>query len=534
MIRRLTILCCFLTITMASLAAAQVPNLFITSDRCMACHNGLITPDGRDASIGIGWRSSMMANSARDPYWQAAIRREALVHPTASALIQNECGACHMPMHRFQANAEGKQGEVFVHLPLASDVTPQSLMAADGVSCTVCHQIGSERLGEEESFTAGFEMDTSTGEGERKVYGPYDVDQGRQRLMQSASRFVPAKGEHIQSSELCATCHTLITHALDDNGDVVGELPEQTPYLEWKHSAYAGEKSCQTCHMPEVEGAMQVSSVLGPFREQVSRHVFRGGNLLMPRILNAHRQELAVQAFPQELQATADQTIQNLTTSTASLEVTFAQVSDGVLEAELAITNLAGHKLPTAYPSRRVWVHFTVLDRDGNTLFESGRFNADGSIEGNDNDADAALFEPHYDQISRPDQVQIYEPILADPSGAVTTVLLSASSYAKDNRLLPKGFDKATAEEFVAVHGAAHDDADFVGSGDRIGYRVATGGAQGPLTVQAELWYQPIGYRWAHNLGDEQADEIERFIGYYEEMADSSAVVLVSTRVVAE
>jgi hypothetical protein len=52
--------------------------------------------------------------------------------------------------------------------------------------------------------------------------------------------------------------------------------------------------------------------------------------------------------------------------------------------------------------------------------------------------------------------------------------------------------------------------------------------------VQAELWYQPIGYRWAHNLGDEQADEIERFIGYYEEMADSSAVVLVSTRVVAE
>lgn len=279
---------------------------------------------------------------------------------------------------------------------------------------------------------------------------------------------------------------------------------------------------------------MQVSSVLGPFREQVSRHVFRGGNLLMPRILNAHRQELAVQAFPQELQATADQTIDNLTTSTASLEVTFAKLSDGVLEAELAITNLAGHKLPTAYPSRRVWVHFTVLDRDGNTVFESGRFNADGSIEGNDNDADAALFEPHYDEISRPDQVQIYEPILADPSGAVTTVLLSASSYAKDNRLLPKGFDKATAEEFVAVHGAAHDDADFVGSGDRIGYRVATGGAQGPLIVEAELWYQPIGYRWAHNLGDKQADEIERFIGYYTEMADSSAVVLVSTKVVAE
>ena len=32
----------------------------------------------------------------------------------------------------------------------------------------------------------------------------------------------------------------------------------------------------------------------------------------------------------------------------------------------------------------------------------------------------------------------------------------------------------------------------------------------------------------------EQADEIERFIGYYKEMADSSAVVLVSTKVIVE
>jgi hypothetical protein len=534
MMRRLTILCLVLTIAMVPLAAAQAPNLFITSDRCMACHNGLITPDGRDASIGVGWRSSMMANAARDPYWQAAIRREALVHPTASALIQNECGACHMPMHRFQANAEGRQGEVFVHLPLTSDVTPESLRAADGVSCTVCHQIGSEKLGEKESFTAGFVMDTSTEAGDRKVYGPFDVDNGRQKLMQSASRFVPAKGEHIQSSELCATCHTLITHALDDDGQVVGELPEQTPYLEWKHSAYAGERSCQSCHMPVVEGSMQVSSVLGPFREEVSRHVFRGGNLLMPRIFNAHRQELAVQAFPQELQATADQTIQNLTTSTARLDISRAEISDGTLTTELAITNLAGHKLPTAYPSRRVWIHLTVQNREGRTLFESGRFRPDGSIEGNDNDIDPAVFEPHYDEISKPDQVQIYEPILADPSGAVTTVLLSASSYVKDNRLLPRGFEKATAEEFIAVRGAATDDADFVGSGDRIRYQIATDGTQGPFVVEAELWYQPIGFRWAHNLGDVTAEEIERFIGYYKEMADSSAVVLTSARVIAE
>src|SRR3982074_3644094 len=48
---------------------------FQTSDRCMACHNGLTTPSGEDISIGFDWRSSMMANSSRDPYWQGPARR---------------------------------------------------------------------------------------------------------------------------------------------------------------------------------------------------------------------------------------------------------------------------------------------------------------------------------------------------------------------------------------------------------------------------------------------------------------------------
>lgn len=41
-----------------------------------------------------------------------------------------------------------------------------------------------------------------------------------------------ARGRHLQSSELCATCHTLYTHALGPGGEVIGELPEQVPYLE--------------------------------------------------------------------------------------------------------------------------------------------------------------------------------------------------------------------------------------------------------------------------------------------------------------
>ena len=53
---------------------------FQTSDRCIACHNGLTTASGEDVSIGFDWRATIMANSSRDPYWQASVRRETIDH----------------------------------------------------------------------------------------------------------------------------------------------------------------------------------------------------------------------------------------------------------------------------------------------------------------------------------------------------------------------------------------------------------------------------------------------------------------------
>src|SRR5260370_36970252 len=54
---------------------------FRTSDRCVACHNGMKTKAGEDFSIGLDWRASIMANSSRDPYWQGSVGRGKLCHP---------------------------------------------------------------------------------------------------------------------------------------------------------------------------------------------------------------------------------------------------------------------------------------------------------------------------------------------------------------------------------------------------------------------------------------------------------------------
>ncbi len=506
--------------------ADAVPQLFVNSDKCMACHNGLVTRTGQDVSIGFNWQSSMMAHAAKDPYWQASVRRETLAHPNAKKAIEDECSACHMPMARYQAKAGGQKGRVFAHLPVLPARTPTGAMAGDGVSCSMCHQIQSEKLGTKESFTAGFVVDEKTPPGQRPIFGPYEVDAGRSRIMQSAARFEPQKGMHVQDSALCGSCHTLYTHTRGPDGEIVGTLPEQVPYLEWQHSDYYKIQSCQSCHMPQLEKQMAITAVLDQSRDNFSRHVFRGGNFFMPKIFNQYRAELGVTALPQDLAQAAQETSRNLTAESARVMITRTEISGSRLQTEVTLTNLAGHKLPTAYPSRRAWLHLTVKDRNGQTVFESGALKPDGSIAGNINDSDPTRYEPHYERIEAQEQVQIYEAIMVDPKNRVTTGLLNAIRFIKDNRILPSGFDKATAQNDIAVQGKADADADFTGGKDTIRYVVPVTAGSEPFNIRAELWYQPIGFRWAQNLKQQQAAEIDRFVSYFNAHAGQSGIIM--------
>ncbi len=503
--------------------------VFEPNARCQACHNGMAAPDGSDLSVGVDWRSSMMANAARDPYWHAAVRREVTDHPSHQGAIEDKCSTCHMPMMRYAAKLAGEQGQVLSNIPdSAVQPGPEAAFAADGVSCTVCHQITAEGLGEEGSYTGQFVIDPDA----ELVHGPVETDAGRQRVMRSSSGFDPHQSDHVQSAAFCGSCHTLYTHAYGPDGEVVGELAEQVPYLEWKHSDYHGTQTCQDCHMPEVEVAA-ISSVLPKEHPQVSQHVFRGGNFFMPRVLAANASAQGVMASALEQEATAASAEWNLAERTAALELS-GKVEDGALLLAVTVHSRAGHKLPTAYPSRRVWLHVTVDGVDGTPLFESGALQPDGSIVGNDNDADGSSYEPHYDSIDSPEQVQIWEPILGDPAGAVTTGLLTATQYLKDNRILPTGFDAATADPDIAVYGAATDDADFAPGSDTVRYRVAVGKDEQPLSITVELLYQPVGYRWAHNLGGVEAAETARWLGYYDDLAHASSATIASSKLTIE
>ncbi|MBB5059436.1 mono/diheme cytochrome c family protein [Granulicella aggregans] len=512
-----------------------VPTAFRTSDRCIACHVGMTTSAGEKYSIGFDWRASLMANSSRDPYWQGSIRRETIDHPEAKQHIENECSFCHMVGVRLQDRDAKRDTDVFARFPFQSinDKTkPLQRLAQDGVTCSVCHQIESKGLGTDATFNGNVVVSEAVREDERPEYGPYDPDHGHQTLMHSSTAgYLPVHSDHIRDSALCGSCHTLYTNPIVASGEKLPRFPEQMPYQEWQHSDFEKKQTCQQCHMPEVKGQTPVTALYGPLREGARRHVFVGANFVIAGMLSDHREDLAVEALPEELTAAKERTKEFLQTQSAKVTIQSVDSKSGTIAIEVLAQNLSGHKLPTAFPSRRAWLHLLVKDESGRVIFESGKLRDDGSIVGNANDEDATTFEPHYREITRPDQVEIYEPILADAQGKVTTGILSAARYAKDNRLLPAGFDKATASEDIKVVGEALGDPGFTERGSRVRYVVPTGGGTGRLTILAELWYQPIGYRWAHNLASYQASEPQRMVKYFEAAAQTSAIVLAKAEV---
>jgi hypothetical protein len=506
---------------------------FHTSDRCVACHNGMKTREGEDISIGFDWEASIMANSSRDPYWQASIRRETIDHPESSTFIQNDCSTCHMPAVRLADRDAARDTHVFARFPFQNLTRKSSQLqrtAQDGVTCAVCHQIKSDGLGTEKTYNGNVVIGKAVHEDQRPEYGPFDVDHGHQTIMHSSTGgFLPEEASHIRDSALCGSCHTLITTALGPGGVKLGNFPEQVPFQEWQHSSYNGKRTCQECHMPVVNEPVPITALYGQPREGMHRHVFVGGNFVLLGFLKDHHDDLAAGASPQNLETAIRRTTDFLQTQSAKVTIEHLDHNAGKLSMTVLTQNLTGHKLPTAYPSRRAWLHVVVRDAQGHTVFESGALRPDGSIVGNANDDNPQLYEPHYREITRPDQVEIYEPILGDVHGNVTTGLLNTVRYLKDNRLLPSGFDKETASKEIAVVGDAATDPSFGGGGSELRYVVPTLNASGPFRIEVELWYQPIGFRWAHNLAPYKAAEPQRVVGYYESASRSSAVVLAKT-----
>lgn len=513
------------TLALAGYSFAQSPlpiqtsSIFSGSGNCATCHTGtatVLSENGVDISPVTHWRSSMMANSSKDPFWRAVVAEEIHEHPQFQSVIENTCTRCHAPAGHRQSIQNGDSSYTLAQMK-------QDPLANDGVSCTVCHQFKNSNYGLPSSYSGGYNITT-----EKIIYGPYTNPLTNPMIVNSG--YTPVFSASVNNSELCATCHTLFTPTIAYNGQVAGSFAEQTPYIEWKNSRYQNEGvQCQSCHMPVTNTPIDIAS-FPPFnttlRTPYWKHLFAGGNKMMNRMIRNNITPLGITASAAHFDTTLAYTENMLGKNSVNLSLDLS-FSPGFLNVALTIQNLAGHKIPTGIPYRRMWIHLTVKDQLNNIVFESGNWDANGEIAGLD-----SVYEPHYDTIHAPDQVQIYETILKDVNGVVTRNLLRSAGYQKDNRIPPQGFSSShPSYDTVAIFGNAASDSNFNRDGESQGtgsdivfYKIPASG-DGHYSVTAEICYQPFSPRLTDYLQGIDEPDIQQFISLYATSDKSPAIM---------
>jgi cytochrome c553 len=472
---------------------------FATSDVCAQCHLAGDPPTlhdaaGRDVSPVYLWRSSMMGLAARDPFYLAVFSDELLKHSGASTAIERTCTRCHAPAASLEHEQIGGHLSFEAMTSLGDDT---AVLGRDGVTCSMCHQIADNALGTTPSYTGGFEVGFN-----RLIYGPHMAV--NQDPMMFFADYTPTYSAHSVASSLCATCHTVIVRPLDENGvPTGGELVEQAPYFEWRNSTYNDEGggtgvACIGCHMPtdDEDGnpitsplSKQPATLLG--RQPFGRHILVGGNAYMLELMADNIAWTGSGLNATELQDSAARSRTHLSEA-AELTLVSSAVSGTDLEVVLRIDNKAGHKLPTGYPSRRMWLHLKALDAGGAVLFESGAVAANGTLVdpgGNRLDSGDVVM-PHHDVIDAEDKVQVYEAIAVDAAGVPTHLALGASHFAKDNRILPLGWSNSHSDAAKILPVGVDADGNHTGGSDEVRYRIGAGASV--TKIEVELLYQTV------------------------------------------
>ncbi len=485
---------------------------FLTSDQCARCHsksptaNALTTISGDDASPFGLWQATPMANAFRDPHWRAQMAREIERAPESRENTEALCLRCHAPMATYAAELGSRASPSMESLH-------DDPLARDGVSCALCHRIQPDGLGREESFNGRVTI-----RDDKQIFGPFEHPTPGPMRMNVG--FTPTAAAHISSSALCGACHTLSTTSSPE----AHAFLEQAPYLEWRNSVFSTEsgpsgesRSCQACHMPDM-GSMKIARMPTgddfniQIRDNVRGHVLVGGNAWLIDLLRVEKPALGVTASDTSLVRSAAATRSQLAFKTARLAIENSVRSAQGLSFDLALTNLAGHKLPSGYPARRAWLEVEL--RSGRqVLFSSGAFDALGHLVGIADEFDI----PYVDRVERPSDVAVYEMVALDAHGRVTTSLLDMVSRKKDTRLLPRGWraDGPAARETAPV--GVENDPNFADGGDRVSYDIKfTEPHPERLTLVTWLRYQPIPPAWVDPLRGSHTGEAKDFVRMYD------------------
>lgn len=518
------------------------------------------------------WRWSPMGLAGRDPIFYSQMDSElafAKTLPTdPTTMIVNTCLSCHGVMGARQLDIDQPADQTFSlsYVTLADRSDPHfkyGSLARDGISCESCHHMVRDTYPPGEAPLSYFLENSITGHflvgRADREYGQFEDHTLATWPMKNGLGITPNHNSYLSTSRMCGSCHTIRLPVMDSPVPDTFSI-EQATYLEWLNSQYQNEfgalnpnaRTCQDCHMPvgihnkdfnisqlqepiaiiedstypATTGRVPDDQIYVRKRETgFARHTFLGLNAFLLEMFQQFNDILGVRTG--DYMSTSNSGLPNAIVNysqqaqsqTAKIDVS-AKSFGQTIDAEVTVTNLTGHRLPTGVGFRRAFIEFLVTENNNGQekiVWSSGRTNDLGIIvdgngrilpseffttvnEANGNSHQA--YQPHHEEIASRDQVQIYEELVQDSEGHFTTSFVRRDKILKDNRLLPQGWtetgpDPSLSGQFLEAtypEGRARSDPDYRdGSGtDRVIYHVALPNGVDPsrCTVKATLYYQ--------------------------------------------
>lgn len=416
------------------------------STTCSYCHVDHIVEN---------YAGSMMANSARDPLFRAALQIANQDLPGSGEF----CLRCHSPNAWLNGRADGD----------GADGSKLTSMDLQGVTCTTCHRMVPPSTVSGESTRDAVERahivdsfgSTFAGSGAYIL----DREEYRRGLYQVNAPHAATQTSYMRSAELCGTCHDISNPLLSfDNtsGEFVLNAPNtpaaatdrlfpiERTYSEWAASSFAdgGVKGldypglrratltndgpitvCQDCHMPMIQSIMAI----GGAEREIGKHQWAGANSRWQRGIWELWKDVA-----KDTSFNADATYKAATTGAEMLqraaELELAIVNNYL---EVKVINNTGHKLPTGYAEgRRMWLQVTASISE-TVVYTTGVL-VDGTIGGT-----TKVYEVR--QGITPNHALALSNRV--PAGESFHFVLN-NTVLFDNRIPPRGY---TAETFAAA-----------------------------------------------------------------------------------
>ena len=441
---------------------------------CTYCHSGY----GVEVAPFDTWVASLMAQSARDPIWHAA-----LTIANQDANIGGEtCIRCHAPGAWL-----GGRSSTGTTAEFNSDDW-------DGINCHFCHRAVNPELGANSAIgypgdpaepdvpiISALQSQGLIPEGQGNARYVIDPDDNRRGPFSDVPENLHGGGTKLitspyhRSSEFCATCHDVSNPLYSKNkagNYVLNQLgsphptqdphdmfPEQRTYSEWLKSAYPNGvaysdqrfggndpdgvvSSCQDCHMPKViAGGCRFSEYGDPWfeRPDMPQHSFAGANTWVVQAIRNQIGPDDADAIGLTQDAIDQQAARTINMLQAASDMTLTQVGGNL---KVRVTNESGHKLPTGYPEgRRMWLNVKFKNASGQLIAERGAYNNKTAVLSG---ADTKVYE------AKQGITQAVSKVTGIPVGPSFHLALNNKVYF-DNRIPPRGFTNAN---FVGI-GAA-------------------------------------------------------------------------------